>query len=161
MCLNSVPVFVRCFLMPIIICSCLKFTFCENPAAQEQKCLDMKGNVQDEYIRTSMLAISQLESIHLHCFYPKGLTCLRFLGIEPMTLELQAQQFLQEIKLCAINARIKHSWRMFLLIPNCLGYYLKHLLLRALNNQRLETNIFINTTKYRNIFAMSNKCCCC
>ncbi len=107
MCLNSVPVFVRCFLMPIIICSCLKFTFCENPAAQEQKCLDMKGNVQDEYLRTSMLAISQLESFHLHCFYPKGLTCLRFLGIEPMTLELLAQQFLQELELCAINARIK------------------------------------------------------
>lgn len=51
----------------------------------------MKRNVQDEDPRTTMLAISQLDSIHLHpseAFTQSDLQCIRLLGIKPMTLEL-------------------------------------------------------------------------
>lgn len=57
----------------------------------QEKCLNMKGNVQDEDPRTTMLAISQLDSIHLHpseAFTQSDLQCIHLLGIEPMTLEL-------------------------------------------------------------------------
>lgn len=63
----------------------------------------MKGNVQDEEPRTTMLAISQLDSIHLHpseAFTQNDLQCIHLLGIEPMTLELLKPRFLHELNAC-------------------------------------------------------------